>query len=215
MKYLIPLLLACVPTLQADDTEAMNKPMPAPAPVDEATVAHQGYPAARYESLWTHSPFAVETPEEDTTESADYALVGIAQIDGVSYASLIEKQNQNHLLISSDKPINGLTLNSISHKAGGDTYATLIHDGQPLTLKLEALAANAGLQGGGTVNAPPMPGSMAPNSIVTPNIQMPGANIQSARPLIRIRRPIIHIPPRAQYGGAPVGQPPPPPTPAQ
>lgn len=216
MKPLLALLVASALTLRADDTDAMSKPLPPPAPVDEATVAHQGYPAERYKSLWTQSPFAVETPEDDATESADYALVGIAQIDGVSYASLIEKQNQNHLLISSDKPINGLTLNSITHKASGDTYATLTRDGQPLTLKLEALAANAALQGGGgNFNAPPMPGSMAPNSIVTPNIPMPGASTQSARPLIRIRRPIIHVPPRTENGGGPVGQPPPPPTPPQ
>jgi len=215
MKCLLPLLIASAVALHADDSAAMNKPLPAPAPVDEAAVAHQGYSASRYQSLWTQSPFAVETPEDDPAESADYALVGVAQIDGVSYASLIEKQNQDHLLISSDKPTNGLTLNSITHKAGGDTYATLTRDGQPLTLKLEALAANAGLQGGGVnINAPPMPGTMAPNTFVTPNIPMPGTGSQSVRPLIRIRRPIIHVPPRSDANGAPVGQPPPPPAPS-
>lgn len=215
MKCLLPLLFASALALRADETpDAMSKPLPAPAPVDDAVVAHQGYPAARYQSLWTQSPFSVETPEEDTTESAEYALVGIAQIDGVSYASLIEKQNQNHLLVSSDKPINGLTLTSITHKTSGDTYATLIRDGQPMTLKLEALAANAALQGGGMPGVP-APGTMAPNAMVSPNIPMPGANTQSARPLIRIRRPIIHVPPRTDAGGAPVGQPAPPPPPSQ
>ena len=218
MKGLIPLLLVGALTLRADDAGTTDKPAPPPAPVDEATVAHQGYPSARYQELWTKSPFAVETPEEDTTESPDYSLVGVAQIDGVSYASLIEKnQNQAHLLVSSDKPLNGLSLTSITHKTDGDTYATLMRDGQPITLKLEVVAANAALQNGGQMNAPPLPGTMTPNmpGAVPQNIPMPGTGA-STRPLTRIHRPLIHIPPRTAPipgAAAPAGQPPPPPSP--
>jgi hypothetical protein len=220
MKGLIVIFIASAFALHADETAA-TKPAPPPAPVDEVTVSHQGYTASRYQSLWTQSPFAVETPDEDPTESAEYSLVGVYEIDGVSSASLIEKQNQNHLLISSDKPINGLTLTSITRRADGDTYANLTRDGQPITLKLEAPPANAALQTGAQANGGlPMPGAMAPNmpGIVAPNIQMPGSTPQSpGRPLIRIRRPIIHVParmPEAQPAAQPAGQPPPPP-PAQ
>ena len=219
MKWLILLLVASALALRADDagTNTVGKPAPPPPPVDEATVTHQGYPSARYQSLWTQSPFAVETPDEAPTESAEYSLVGVAEIDGVSYASLIEKQNQNHLLISTDKPVNGLALNSITHKPDGDTYATLTRDGQPLTLKLETVATGVMAPGVMPNAAPQMPGPVTPNGAVpfTQNIPMPGAGgPQSVRPLIRIRRPIIHVPARGPDGTVPQsGQPAPPPPP--
>jgi hypothetical protein len=208
MKILAVIIIASTAALRADDTSPAVAAPAAPVAIDEATVAHQGYPAARYQPLWTKSPFAVETPDQDTTESAEYSLVGVAELDGVAYASLIDKQNQNHLLLASDKPINGLTLNSITRKPGGDTFATLTQNGQQLTLKLEAPAANAGLQGGGGLTG-----------IVAPNIPMPNGSMpQSTRPLIRIHRPIIRLPQRIQNalnalqpGNQPGNQPNPPP----
>jgi hypothetical protein len=199
-SFLLPLLIALLAVARADDTDANApapaKPLPPPGPVDEATVAHTGYQAARYEPLWTHSPFSVETPEDDTTQSAEYSLVGVAQIDGVSYANLVEKQNQNHFLISSDKTINGLMLTAVTHR-GGDIYATITHNGEVLSLKLES--------GGGAtapVLPPPMPNGMPvsampnglPPGIMPQNIPMPNANpMPATRPLIRIHRPTVRI----------------------
>ncbi len=68
---------------------------------DSDPAAHTGYPPERYQELWSKSAFAVETPEEaGVTESAEYSLVGVAQLGDVTYASLIQKQNQAHLLVS-------------------------------------------------------------------------------------------------------------------
>jgi hypothetical protein len=176
------------------------------------TAAHQGYPAARYEELWTHSPFSVATPDEPTTDSAEYSFVGYAQAQGgngatISYVSLVQKQNQNHLLVSSDKPLGGLELKSVDKRSDG-VYASLIQNGQPLTLKLEL--AQTGVQAA----AIPNPNFTMPQNFGIPNgqnYQMPGAiNPNTGRPFIRIRRPIIHVPTRT---GIMPGQPPPPPSP--
>ncbi len=196
-------------TLRAQDSTTA----PLTPPSDSDPAAHQGYQPERYEELWTKSPFAVETPDDAVaTDTADYSLVGVAQLGGVTYASLIQKQNGAHLFVSSDKPLGGLSLNSISNKPDG-IYAMLTRDGQPLTLKLETATAGVptapgqpmgmaqpNMPGGFNAPAPTVPG------VTTQNIPMPGAfNPATARPMIRIRRPIIHVPPRVP------GQPTPPP----
>jgi hypothetical protein len=161
---------------------------------DDAVVPAANFQASRYESLWTKSPFAVETSETAVEESPDYLLVGFANIDGVSYASVIERQSpQEHFLISSDKPVKGLTLTSITiGKNGSDTYAVVNRNGQPITLKLEQAPAGAGAQPNAPVGA--VPGSL------TPQIPMPGAlnGGPSVRGLIpaRFHHQPIHLPPR-------------------
>jgi hypothetical protein len=193
--------------LSADEPAATT----AAATPDDAVAAHQGYAPPRYQELWTKSPFAVETPDENVTESAEYSLVGVAQLDGVTYASLIEKQNQNHILLSSDKPLNGLSLSAVTKKDDG-TYATLSRNGELITLKLETASSGGGVLPSmvpAQYPTPFMPGGNQPGG-VGQNIPMPGNfNPASARPLIRIRRPLIHVPPPS-YGQVP-GQPAPPP----
>jgi hypothetical protein len=164
-----------------------------PGRADDPAVPSAGFSASRYEALWTKSPFAVATSDA-AQESPDYLLVGVANVNGISYASVIDAHNQEHFLISSDKPTRGLTLTSITRNHD-DTYAAVQKDGQPITLKLEQVAAVPG--------APPntpMPG------IMTPQITMPGATptfpTGSGRPFsARYHHPLIHLPP--------------PPTPAQ
>jgi hypothetical protein len=201
--YLLPSILA----LRAQDAAS---PTPPPAPAsstagaanDSDPAAHQGYAPDRYSDLWTKSPFAVETPDTPTvTDSAEYSLVGVAQLGDVTYASLIQKQNQAHLLVSSDKPLGGLTLNSVSNKPDG-VYVTFTEDGQPLTLKLEATPQSAGANPGIDPNAGAFPPTGGP---LGSNIPMPGSVTPDMnRPVIHIRRPLIHLPSR-------FGQPNPPP----
>jgi hypothetical protein len=181
-----------------------------PVRADDPAVPGGGFPASRYEALWTKSPFAVATSEA-APESPDYVLVGIANVDGISYASLIESQNQEHFLISSDKPIRGLTLTSITRNHD-DTYAVVQRDGQPITLKLEQPPPMPATPGTPPVSTVAMPGSM------TPQIPMPGAGSPttgSVRPLLpaRIHRPPIHLPPPStqQQQPAPIQTVPPPP----
>ena len=201
--------------LHAQDATPTPAPAAAPAPAasdDNDPAAHQGYAPPRYEDLWTKSPFAVETPDTQVTDTAEYSLVGVAQLGDVTYVSLVQKQSQAHLLVSSDKPLGDLTLNSVANKSDG-IYANLTQNGQPLTLKLVETTPQAG--------APPAPGMPAmfnPNAGgpgMAPaggqNIPMPGTfNPSQARPLIRIRRPIIHVPNRLPNPG---GEPAPAPAP--
>jgi len=165
-----------------------------PAGADDSSVPGEGFSAARYEALWTKSPFAVATADA-VQESPDYSLVGIAEFDGVSYASLIERQSQEHFLISSDKPTRGLILTTITRSHdGSDTYAVVQKDGQPITLKLEQAPVAAATPG-----APAAPPTIVMPGIMTPQIPMPGAAnstpMPSTRPLIRFHRPAIHLPP--------------------
>jgi hypothetical protein len=184
--------------------------LPPSAQADDPVVPTSDYTPSRYQVLWTKSPFAVETSEATVETSPDYMLVGFANIDGVSYASIIERQSpQGHYLISSDKPVKGLTLKSITiGKNGSDTYAVINRNGQEITLKLEQTAASGGTPGVPPANIP-MPG------VMTPQIPMPGAvmntNPGSNRPFTppRFHRPPIHLPPRAEQQQAA-----PPPTPA-
>jgi hypothetical protein len=242
MKLKILLLLSCTtsalmgqsavpPTSAATPPPNFAMPSGPIAPADAASpttapsssdpdLPSANFAPSRYESLWTKSPFAVETAEESVgDDSPDYLLVGIARDQsGVYFASLIARQNQEHFLISSDKPTHGLTLNNITRSHdGADTYATVVKDGQTLTLKLQQ-AAPVAAQGGQPGMPTPMPGGApfsAPGTII-PNIQMPGSSPSqmpgSMRPFPRNHRPTIHLPNLNQQPQAPPTAPQPQPT---
>ena len=186
-----------------------------PARADDASLPGGGFPASRYETLWTKSPFAVATSEAAPASSPDYFLVGIAKFDDVSYASVIERQNQEHFLISTDKPTRGLTLTSITRgQDGTDTYAVVLKDGQSITLKLEQPPVTEAIPGAPPLNPLAIPGGM------TPQIPMPGTGLQSPvgtrRPFIRYHRSLIHMPPMPPPFEQPVAPPPvPAPPPSQ
>jgi len=183
-------------TLRADD------PPPSADSTDSAA-AHDGFPASRYEQLWSKSPFAVETPDQAVTESADYSLVGVAQLGNVTYASLIDKHSGSHILVSSDKALGGLSLASISKHSDG-VYASLTNQGQPLVLKLESSPSPTGAPG-------TMPAGTVPSM---QSIPMPGAETPqfATPPRVRFHRPLIHLPPRFPNQSVPgaTGQPTPP-----
>jgi hypothetical protein len=152
------------------------------AAADDAATPGQGFSGDRYANLWTKSPFAIATPDAPST-SADYQLVGMAQFDGVSYASLVDRQTQEHFVLASDKPVKNLTLISISHGASG-ALAVIQRNGETLTLKQEEAPA---------VTAP-APDSTPPR-ILNPSVggvAMPFFR----RPPVHIHRPTIVIPPR-------------------
>jgi hypothetical protein len=203
MKRLVPIIaLAAGLTLTAQPVRA-----------DDPAVPVAGFPASRYEALWTKSPFAVATSEEITETSPDYTLAGVSRdMSGIYYASVIDAHNQEHFLISSDKPIRGLTLTSITRSHDGlDTYAVVQKDGQSITLKLEQPPATAAVPGAPPVGAVGMPG------ITTPQISMPGAGTfpgaGSVRPFTRLHRPRINLPPMPTQQPQPVQAAPPPPPP--
>jgi hypothetical protein len=221
LTFAAMLLLASLIRADAQNATAPATPAPAaPAAADSALPATGGYPADRYAILWTKSPFAVATSETVGEESPDYILYGVANQDGIFYASVVERQNQEHFLLSSDKPVRGLTLKSINRtKDGLSTFAEVTKDGQPLTLKLEqASAATPGAPGMGVINAPA--------GGIMQQIPMPGAasgfpNGASVRPFTRFHRPAIHLPPQPAQAApaAPAtptsNTPPPPPAPPQ
>jgi len=186
-----------------------------PVSADDSAAPGEGFSASRYEPLWTKSPFAVASAEA-VEESPDYILVGFAQVEGVSYASLIERQSQEHFLISTEKPVRGLTLTSITQgHNGSDTYIVMQKDGQPITLKLEQVpvaSAPGTVPGEQAASTIPMPSPMtAP--LPMPGTGNPSPTAISTRPLIRIHRPQIHLPqmPAQQQQPVQVHPAPPPP----
>jgi len=204
MKKTMLILAATIFAFALHAQDATPAPAPAPAtPDDNDPASHQGYAPQRYEELWTKSPFAVETPDTQVTDTAEYSLVGVAKLGDVTYVSLVQKQSQAHLLVSSDKPLGDLKLDSVDNKSDG-IYANLTQNGSPLTLKLVETTPQAG-------SPAPTPGPMGnvfspvPSPASGQNIPMPGTfNPSQARPLIRIRRPIIHVPNRfPSPGGEP------------
>jgi hypothetical protein len=190
MKYLLLILVAGLALIVQ------------PVWAGEPVVPGAGFPASRYEALWTKSPFAVATSEATTESSPDYSVGGISNIAGISYASVIDAHNGEHFLISSDRPTRGLTLSSITiGRDGADTHVIVQKDGQLITLKLEQP----------TATAQPVPG--APPVIMPPGMGVTFPNSAPASTRIftpRIHRPPVLLPPRTDQQG----QPSPPPAPA-
>jgi hypothetical protein len=156
---------------------------PASAWADETPVPGQGFPASRYETLWTKSPFSVATPEV-VQGSPDYQQTG------------------QHFLLSSEKPVRGLTLISVTRGRGSSlNQAVLQKDGQPITLQQDTSTAGPGaLTGPVSANAPAVQPLPAPGAGGVPT---PGA-----LPPPRRRLPLIRLPPN------PATTVPPPPAPA-
>jgi len=131
------------------------------ARADEPILPGKGFVSTRYEVLWTKSPFSVASSTESAA-SPDYSLTGLAQFDGVSYASLFDKQKQEHFVLSSDKPLNGLTLVSVNRAQESANSSAVIQkngSGESITLKLESQPVAATPpptgNGGPIVNLPP------------------------------------------------------------
>ncbi len=112
------------------------------ASADEAALPTGPFEASHYRLLWETSPFAVASPV--AVESVQYALVGAAQFEGISYASVVDKQSptQEHFVITSKEPSHGMSLVSLVHgSTPGSTYATLQQSGGSiLRLNLETAA---------------------------------------------------------------------------
>jgi len=156
-----------------------------------------GLPGDRYISLWTKSPFSIATPEAAAT-STDYSLVGIAQFDGVTYVSLIEKQSQEHFVLTSAKPVRNLTLVSVAHGTSGAS-AVIQRNGETLTLQQDQAPPSAG-----ALPQAPMP-PPGPNGLSSVGGVIPPAYI--APPPVRRHRLPIFVPPRPMYSGQRPGNP--------
>jgi hypothetical protein len=138
---------------------------------DVPVLPGDGFASSRYEVLWTKSPFAVASSDLPD-KSFEYSLVGIAQIDGVSYASLIDKSNSNHFLLATDaKAIQGLRLISVtSGPDTGKTVATFQKNDEFFTLSLNQEF----------VNVPPVNGGGAGPTHLLTHIVVPQHFIQPA-----------------------------------
>jgi hypothetical protein len=168
---------------------------------DNATMPGSGFAGDRYAGLWTKSPFAIATPDAPAA-SADYQLVGIAQFDGISYASLVNRQTQEHFVVTSEKPFKNLTLVSITPGKGGSTTSAVVQrNGQPLTLTLEqAPAAVPGAPGQpppnmGMPGMPAQPIALAPTLFNNPSVGGVNYPNMGMPPHPRIHRPPIFVPP--------------------
>jgi hypothetical protein len=152
---------------------------------DDAATPGPGFSGDRYANLWTKSPFAIATPDAPTT-SADYQLVGMAQFDGVSYASLVDRQTQEHFVLASDKPVKNLTLVSISHGTSG-ALAVIQRNGETLTLKQEEAPAADAAAPQAALNRVLPQANPSVGGVVSPIFR---------RPPVHIHRTVIVVPPR-------------------
>jgi hypothetical protein len=149
----------------------------------------QGFDGSRYEDLWSKSPFAIATSDAPAA-SEDFQLVGLAQFDGISYVSLIDKQTQDHFVLTSAKPVKNLSLVSISRGAGpGNASAVIMRNGEALTLH-EVDTPSKAVSGG------PIPIPLAqPGMTASPNPSVGGMVRPNMPPRVRIHRPPIIVPP--------------------
>jgi hypothetical protein len=168
-------------------------------PVAAPALPGPAFDGGRYANLWTQSPFAIATPDAPAA-SADYQLVGLAQFDGISYASLIEKQSQEHFVLASDKPVKNLKLVSISRGPGGAS-AIILRNGEALTLRQEEAPVNVAPPGVPMAIPPGMPG-LQPGMQPSLNPSVGGMSPAQFPPRARIHR-AFNVPPR------PISPPPP------
>lgn len=162
------------------------------APASAPATPGPAFDGGRYANLWIKSPFAIATPDAPAV-SADYQLVGLAQFDGISYASLVEKQSQEHFVLASDKPVKNLKLVSISRGPGGAS-AVILRNGESLTLREEAVPAAGGAQ----TSTDPRLLNPPPGMVPSPNPSI-GGLVPARRlpPRARIHH-IVHVPPPPQ-----------------
>ena len=138
-----------------------------------------GYPASRYETLWMKSPFSVAT-SDTASQSPDFLLVGLANLDGVDYASLVNKKTNERYLLASGKPQNGLTLVSVTQGQDRDkTFAVVQNNGETLTLKLSAAPPALPVAGGNMVAN----GAMSGQPRGTPQSPSPAIPAPAASPV--------------------------------
>jgi hypothetical protein len=110
----------------------------------DSPVPGEGFTPDHYEPLWTKSPFAVASADAPAT-SPDFKLEGLGRTDGISYAVILDTGNNDHFIVTTEKPVRGVTLVSISHgRDPSETSAIIKKDGEPLTLKLEHSTQTAG-----------------------------------------------------------------------
>jgi hypothetical protein len=97
----------------------------------------------------------------DQVDVSQLTLVGIAEADGVTYASLYNAQNGEHFLTSSKDAYDGLELVSVA----SEESATIRQNGQTYLLRLSWPAATAQVADDGAQPVPtaqdiPLPGSV-------------------------------------------------------
>jgi hypothetical protein len=161
----------------------VTSPLPGPA-----------FAGDRYAGLWNQSPFAIATPDAPAS-SEDYELVGTAQFGGISYVSLIDKQDQYHFVLTSDKPFTdpehklNLKLVSITHGHDGSS-AVVLRNGEPLTLRQDAAVQAPSLSSSNGVTLSQQ------GMIPSPNPAVGGfVPANTLPPAVRFHRRLIHIPP--------------------
>jgi hypothetical protein len=137
-----------------------------------------GLSGARYAALWEKSPFAIATPE---IVSQDYELVGLAEFDGISYASLVDKATQEHFVLTSENPVRNIILISVHH-GGQGASAVIERNGEQLVLEER--------------NSNPGVGALA---VVSPPAEepIPPPTFRLLRPMqTRFHSPLVVVPPR-------------------
>lgn len=175
------------------------------AHAEDSSLPGSGFAASHYQEMWTKSPFAVASATE-APASPDYGLIGVSRFDNVTYASLIDKKTQERIQLSTDTPVKGFTLVSMTRGHGSESTSVIVQkDGQSLTLRMEAGPAVPMTPG---AIVPPMPNIPRPPGMATaPGMpttnatragmpdDVPFTNVMPARPPPIIHRPPIRVPP--------------------
>lgn len=91
--------------------------LPSPLPTARAEPVRESYPVARYEMLWSKSPFTLASQVEDAPQPGfadELVLVAVAQEDGRPTVIVVNKKTQARQLVTSDAANTaGLKLESI------------------------------------------------------------------------------------------------------
>jgi hypothetical protein len=78
-----------------------------------AGVIPDGFPVSRYTSLWEHSPFTTASVQQEVSPdgfASKLALVGVARIGSEDMATLLNKESQERITVSSQPNDQGLKL---------------------------------------------------------------------------------------------------------
>ena len=118
-------------------------------------------------ALTAHGALGDQAPDraDPLLSSSNYTLVGIAKFDGISYASLLDRQTGNHFLLSTDKKSElNVALSSVRTDYDPSGPAAIVEkDSVSVIVKLES---GISLASSGLVSSPALftQPSLAPNT---------------------------------------------------
>lgn len=143
----------------------------------------KSHPVDRYESLWKRSPFTLSSVSDPVVVAAGFArqlaLAGVAKIGSVELVTLVNKQSQERLLISSQPNAQGIRLVSLQSDPDPSKITATIEKGvETAVVRFDAALLKSAL----SAQAPAMNAAAAQSPLEEELIQTQSPSVTQEQP---------------------------------